>query len=66
MSDPTPTWINDGQHNLDVARLVLEGDEAALTLFDGFVEIAKKQLTRLAASELLQEDLDVHFAGRHP
>jgi AcrR family transcriptional regulator len=50
---------------LYVARLVLEGDEAALALFDGFVEIAKQQLARLAADGLLQEDLDLEWAALH-
>jgi AcrR family transcriptional regulator len=50
---------------LYVARSVLEGDEAALTLFDGFLEIAKQQLARLAADGQLQEDLDLEWAALH-
>jgi AcrR family transcriptional regulator len=47
------------------ARAIAEGDEAALRLFDGFVEIARGQLERLAAEGVLRPDLDREWAVLH-
>src|SRR5262245_17253182 len=47
------------------ARAIAEGDEAALRLFDGFVEIARGQLDRLAADGVLRPDLDREWAVLH-
>jgi AcrR family transcriptional regulator len=47
------------------ARAIAEGDEDALRLFDGFVEIARGQLERLAAEGALRPDLDREWAVLH-
>ena len=48
---------------LYVARSASQRDEAALSLFDGFVEITEEQLGRLARDKLLHKDLDVKWTA---
>jgi AcrR family transcriptional regulator len=48
-----------------VARAVVEGDEAALGLFDAFVGLARAQWNLLANDGRLRPDLDVEWAALH-
>lgn len=51
---------------LYAARAIVEGDTAALELFDAFVAIASAQWERLAGEEMLRPDLDLGWAALHP
>lgn len=44
-----------------VARSMVEGDEAALKIFEGFVEVADAQVERLVDEGLLREDADLRW-----
>lgn len=50
---------------LYVARSVGEGDEAALRLFDTFVDLARGQWKRLAGAGRLHPDVDLDWAALH-
>jgi len=47
------------------ARAIAEGDQAALRLFDAFVDIARRQRERLADEGLLRTDLDPEWLELH-
>ena len=48
-----------------VARSVAEGDEAALRLFDGFVDLSRAQWRRLAQAGRLHPGVDLDWAALH-
>jgi TetR/AcrR family transcriptional regulator, regulator of cefoperazone and chloramphenicol sensitivity len=50
---------------LYAARAIVEGDAAALELFDGFVTIARAQWDLLADEGLLRSDVDLAWAALH-
>lgn len=51
---------------LYAARAIVEGDEAALQLFDAFVAIAARQWRLLASEGRLRADLDMQWAALQP
>jgi TetR/AcrR family transcriptional regulator, regulator of cefoperazone and chloramphenicol sensitivity len=60
------TLVGESPEVLDyAARSIVEGDESALRLFDGFVAVSSAQWEQLAGEGRLREDLDLRWAALH-
>jgi AcrR family transcriptional regulator len=66
MADRVTEFVRDNPVMLRyVARSIIEGEETALRIFDGFVALADTQMQRFKEQGYLHEDADLPWAALH-